>query len=222
MTHFFVLLQKDLLVGWRGRSRLVGLVTYGTSLLLLFSFALGADSAVLREHAAAYLWVALLSASTLLLAQSFQHETEAGALEGLLLVPVSPMALYYAKATANLVLLLFLAVALFPLTAVLFDLQGGISPLRLAAVVTLGSAGLVGPGTLYAALTARLASKQVMLPVLLFPLVIPPVVASVKGTQLALTGDPMGQLVSWLSLLLIFDLLYWSLGGILLGKVLDE
>lgn len=222
MRQFFPLLQKDLWIGWKGRSRWVGLGTYGVALLLTFSFALGADSDALRTHAAAYLWISLLSASTLLLAQSFQHETEAGALEGLLLVPVSPMALFYAKAAASWAQLLALGAMLLPFSLVLFDLRGDTSLPDLALVLALGTAGLVGPGTLYAALTARLASKQVMLPVLLFPLVIPPVAAAVKGTQLALLGDPMGQITSWIGLLLVFDLLYWSLGGILLGKVLDE
>lgn len=222
MTTLLELIRKDLLVGWRGRSRLIGLATFGAALLLLFAFALGQDSAVLQAHASAYLWVALLSASTLLLSQSFQHETEAGALEGLVLIPVAPMALYYSKAIANLVLLTFLAVTLLPMGVVLFDLDPSWALVTVTGVLVLGSAGIVGPGTLYAALTARLASKQVMLPVLLFPLVIPPVVASVRCTDLILTGDPMGHLPAWLALLGVFDVVYWALGGALFGKVLDE
>ena len=222
MRYFLALLHKDLLVGWRGRVRLVGLGTYALTLLLLFSFAVGPDTMALRDHASAYLWLAIMSSSTLLLAQSFQQEVEAGAIEGLILLPVPPPALYYAKSLANLLLLLFLAVVMLPVSMVLFDLDISGSLLTLLLVIILGSAGIVAPGTLYAAMTARLSSQQVVLPLLLFPLVVPPILAAVKATDLVLEGDAMGQLPAWIGLLVAFDAIYWSLSGLLFGKVLDE
>lgn len=222
MRFFLALLHKDLLVGWRGRVRLVGLATYALTLLLLFSFAVGPDSMALRDHASAYLWLAIMSSSTLLLAQSFHQEVEAGAIEGLILLPVPPAALYYAKALANLLLLLFLAVVMLPVSVVLFDLAISESLLLLLLVIALGAAGIVAPGTLYAAMTARLSSQQVVLPLLLFPLVVPPILAAVKATDLVLEGDAMGQLGAWIGLLVAFDAIYWSLSGLLFGKVLDE
>ncbi len=222
MRTFLALLHKDLLVGWRGRVRLVGLGTYALTLLLLFSFAVGPDTMALRDHASAYLWLAIMSSSTLLLAQSFQQEVEAGAIEGLILLPVPPPALYYAKALANLLLLLFLAMVMLPVSVVLFDLHAVESLLLLLLVIGLGSAGIVAPGTLYAAMTARLSSQQVVLPLLLFPLVVPPILAAVKATDLVLEGDPMNQLGAWIGLLVAFDAIYWSLSGLLFGKVLDE
>jgi heme exporter protein B len=92
----------------------------------------------------------------------------------------------------------------------------------LLVVVFLGSAGIVAPGTLYAAMTARLSSQQVVLPLLLFHLVVPPILAAVKATDLVLEGDFMGQLGAWIGLLVAFDAIYWSLSGLLFGKVLDE
>ena len=222
MKTFLALLHKDLLVGWRGRVRLVGLATYALTLLLLFSFAVGPDTMALRDHASAYLWLAIMSSSTLLLAQSFQQEVEAGAIEGLILLPVPPPALYYAKALANLLLLLFLGVFMLPVSMVLFDLVISESVLLLLLIILLGSAGIVAPGTLYAAMTARLSSQQVVLPLLLFPLVVPPILAAVKATDLVLEGDAMGQLPAWIGLLVVFDAIYWSLSGLLFGKVLDE
>ncbi len=222
MKTFLALLHKDLLVGWRGRVRLVGLATYALTLLLLFSFAVGPDTMALRDHASAYLWLAIMSSSTLLLAQSFQQEVEAGAIEGLILLPVPAPALYYAKALANLLLLLFLGVVMLPVSVVLFDLTPAGSLPMLLLVFFLGAAGIVAPGTLYAAMTARLSSQQVVLPLLLFPLVVPPILAAVKATDLVLEGDAMNQLPAWLGLLVAFDAIYWSLSGVLFGKVLDE
>jgi heme exporter protein B len=216
------ILYKDLLIAWRGRARQVGLLAYGLGLLLLFSVAVGPDGAALRAHAAAYLWLTALSASTLLLSQSFQSETETGGLEGLLLVPVSPLALFYGKALANLVALLVLVAFSLPAVVLLFDLGPPASVPRLTATLLLGCAGIVAPGTLYAALTARLQARSILLPVLLFPLVLPPVLAAVQVTGLLFLGDPMRQQGPWLALLTSFNLIYWSLSGVLFGKLLEE
>ena len=87
--------------------------------------------------------------------------------------------------------------------------------LRLLGIWLLASAGLSAPGTLYAAMTSRLRSQDVVLPILLFPLVVPVLLGSVKAMGLVLTGDPMGQTGSWILLLLGFDVIYWSLCGAL-------
>ena len=94
-------LRKDLLLQWRTRAQFVAVFVFGASALLLFSFAIGPDSGALRQHAAGFLWLGLLLSSTLTLAESFQSEMTQRALEGLLLLPADPRALYYGKALAN-------------------------------------------------------------------------------------------------------------------------
>ena len=86
----------------------------------------------------------------------------------------------------------------------------------------LGAAGLSAPGTLYAAMTAQVRSKQTLLPLLLFPLIVPALLAAVKATSLVVLGDPMQQVTSWISLLVAFDAIYWSLCGILYSRVVEE
>ncbi len=215
------ILRKDLLVEWRGRTRTMALSTYALTLLLLFSFAVGPNTPLLQQLAAAYLWLAILSASTLLLAQSFQLETESGALEGLLLAPTRPAAIFYGKALANLVLLTALGAGCLLISVGLFSLEPEGSIWVVLGTIALGGAGICAPGTLYAALTARVAAQQLMLPVLLFPLVVPTLLAAVKVTSLQLQGDPMGQTGGWLALLVCFNLVYWSLGGVLFEKVVQ-
>lgn len=221
-TQLLACVHKDLLIGWRGRARLVGLAAYALVLLLLFAFSVGADPEALRAHAGAYVWLSVLSASTFLLVQSFQQEVEGGALEGLLLLPTDPLALYYGKALSNLLILAFLAGSAFPVAAILFGFTVVGSPLALALLVLLGCGGLAAPGTLYAALTARTSAPQMLLPVLLFPLVVPPMVAVVKATSLVVAGDPMGQLGAWVVLLAAFDVIYWGLGGYLFARLVEE
>jgi heme exporter protein B len=215
------ILRKDLLIEWRARSRAFALACFMVTILLLFSFAVGPDTATLRAHAGAYLWLSLLLSSTLLLAQSFHVEVESGAIETVMLAPTSPPALFYGKALANASQLVLLGCIALPAVLGLFDGQIKESPLMLGAAIVLGCAGLAAPGTLYSALTARLGARQLLLPLLLFPLIVPCLLASVKATSLVMMGDPMDQVPSWLQLLVAFDVLYWAVCGVLFGRVID-
>ncbi len=216
------ILVKDLRIEWRARARLMGLSCFAATMLPLFAFAVGPDIKTLRAHAGGYLWLTLLLASTLQLSRSFQVEVESGALDNLLLLPVAPPAIFYGKALASALQLSVLAIITAPITFALCDAGLVESPLLFIGVVLLGTAGLAAPGTLYAALTARLPSRQLLLPLLLFPLVVPCLLAAVKATSLVLEGDPMEQTTSWLGLLAAFDAVYWGLCGLLFGKVVDR
>jgi heme exporter protein B len=214
-------LRKELLLQWRTRSQFMAVFVFGAAALLLFSFAIGPNSAALRMFSAGFLWLGLLLSSTLTLAESFHAEMENRALEGLLLLPANPRALYYGKAIANWLQLAILGMALVPVMVVLYD-AGTKELLRLLVIILLGTAGLSAPGTLYAAMTAQVRAKQTLLPLLLFPLIVPALLASVKATSLAILGDPMDQSRSWMALLAAFDLIYWSLCGLLYGRVIEE
>lgn len=214
-------IRKEVLLQWRTKSEMVAVFVFGAASLLLFSFAVGPVAEALRQFSAGFLWLALLLSSTLTLSESFHTEMEHRALEGLLLLPASPRDFYYGKALANWLRLFVLAVALVPVMIVLYD-AGTLRIAQLLLVIALGSAGLSAPGTLYAAMTAQLKAKQTLLPLLLFPLIVPALLASVKATSLLLLGDPMGQARSWILLLLAFDAIYWSLCGLLFGRVVEE
>ncbi len=214
-------LRKELLLQWRTRGQFMAVFVFGAAALLLFSFAIGPDASALRTFSAGFLWLGLLLSSTLTLAESFHAEMENRALEGLLLLPSDPHALYYAKAIANWIQLTVLGIALVPVMVVLYD-AGTRRLLTLLLVIVLGTAGLSAPGTLYAAMTAQLKAKQTLLPLLLFPLIVPVLLASVKATSLVILGDPMGQARPWIVLLIAFDLIYWSLCGLLYGRVIED
>lgn len=214
-------LRKELLLQWRGRGQMMAVFVFGAAALLLFSFAIGPNSEALRMFSAGFLWLGLLLSSTLTLSESFHAEMENRALEGLLLLPSNPRALYYGKAIANWLQLTILGVALVPVMVVLYD-AGTTQLLTLLLVIMLGAAGLSAPGTLYAAMTAQVRAKQTLLPLLLFPLIVPALLASVKATSFVILGDPMQQSRSWIALLAAFDLIYWSLCGLLYGRVVED
>jgi len=221
VSDLVVALRKDLLLQWRGRAQVIAIFAFGAAALLLFSFAIGPDSLALRQHAAGFLWLGLLLASTLSLAESFEREMEEQALEGLLLLPASARAMYYAKTIANWGQLALLGSALVPIMVVLYD-AGTIRLFSLFGVILLGTAGLSAPGTLYAAMTAQIRGRQTLLPLLLFPLVVPVLLAAVKATSLLILGDPMGQVRPWATLLAAFAVIHWSLGGLLFDRVVED
>jgi len=214
-------LRKELLLQWRSRAQLMAVFVFGASALLLFSFAVGPNAEILRQFSAGFLWLGLLLSSTLTLAESFHAEMEHRALEGLLLLPANPRALYYGKAIANWLQLVLLGSALVPVMVILYD-AGTLRLGSLLLVIALGTAGLSAPGTLYAAMTAQVRSKQTLLPLLLFPLIVPALLASVKATSLIVLGDPMNQSKAWIELLIAFDAIYWSLCGLLFGRVVED
>lgn len=215
--------RKDLLLGWRARTRTLAVALFGMVTLVLFSFAVAADGEVGVSAAAGFLIVALLLSSILSLEESFRLETEDRALEGLLLLPVDPVAIFYGKAIANFVLLVLLGPVLLPLTVIFFALElDGANLLGLALLWLLAAAGIAAPGTLYASMTSRVTGRDVVLPLLLFPLTLPILMTGVRSFDLILRGDAMGQLKGWTLLLAAFDLVYWVLCGALFSRTLEE
>jgi heme exporter protein B len=222
LRQLAAVVAKDLLIEWKSRARLNALMFFSFATLLIFSFALGPDTVALRRNAGGYLWLGILFASVLSLAESFRIESENNSLEGLKLVPINARALFIGKALGNALMLLAISVVITPLTMGLFDVQVKEGFLKLGLVLTLGSFAIAAPGTFYAALAANARSRDVLLPLLLFPVLIPGLLASVKGTNLILQGDPMNQLGSWLGLLISFNTLYWALGFALFPRVLED
>jgi heme exporter protein B len=218
----FAVWKKELRHLWRARARGVATLTFAIATLLVFSFAGGLDKDTLRANAGGYFQVGLLLASTLALSESFRVETEHGALEMTLLLPVPPVALFVGKALGNFVLLVAVGLVMLPFAIVLFDAapREGLGPMVITVIGA--AAALAAPGTLHAALASRARARDVLLPLLLFPLVVPPAVASVQAMSLAIGGDAMDQLGSWLSIVGAFCVVHWLLGGLLFPFVVEE
>lgn len=212
---------RELRTEWRDRSRVGGLFVYGFALVLMVAFAMPGPH-MLPQLSGGALWLGLMLASTRSLDASFATELEHGALEAMVLWPVPPAALFYGKALANTLVLLLVALFLTPLVGLLYhpDPRG---PLwLLLPILVAGCAAIAAPGTLVASLTARARGSSALLPILLFPLLVPVLLAAARATMLVIEGDPMGQADDWLALLIVFNLLHWSLDPLLFGRVIDE
>lgn len=221
LRQILAVLRKDLLIEWRSRSRLSGLFAFAVCILLLSAFAANSVE-VMRRIAGGTLWLGLLLASTRSLDQSFAIELEEGALEGMVLWPVDPLAIYYGKALANTLVLVLVATLLTPLIIGIYDapIQGSL--LQYAGLVLLGSAALAAPGTLYSLIAAQARGASVLLPLLLLPLVMPALLAAARGTTVLIEGDPMLQAPAWLGLLVAFNAIHWALSGLLFTRIAEN
>ncbi|MCE9673706.1 heme exporter protein CcmB [Myxococcus stipitatus] len=216
------LLRKDLLIEWRTRARLNAIVFFALATLLMFSFALGPDTRLLEKNAGGYFWLAILFASVLALGESFRIESENACMDGIRLAPADARAIYLSKALGNALLLVALGTLLLPVMVALYGVKVVTGFGDLGLVLALGSLALSAPGTVYAAISSNARARDVLLPLLLFPLVIPALLSAAKATTLVLQGDPMNQLNSWLGLLLGFNLIYWGVGFVLFPRIIED
>jgi len=212
---------KDLLTEWRSRETVAALFTFTLLVMVIFGFAVEAPTTELGAVAPGIMWASLCFAGVLLLNRSFQNEGENECLAALMLAPADWAAIYFGKALANLALMAVVEACAVPAFAVLFgrDLLAGL-PL-LALVLTLGTAGFALVGTFLAALTANVRASAVLLPVLLFPLTVPVLIAAVRATAIALAGGPLSDASQWVALLLIYDLLFATLAYMLFDFVME-
>lgn len=199
---------KDLTTERRTKATFNSVVFLAVLTLLLFGFALGPDAEALREAAAGVLWLTVLFSGVLAFNQSYQHELEGGALETLLLYPGDRRAIFIGKLAANLVFVLLVLLLIVPMAAILFDLPILRPFPGLVGVFGLGTFGFVTLGTFYAAMASRVRAREVLLPLLLFPMLVPLLVGAVAATRALLAGDVMGDAGSWMRLIAAYDLIF--------------
>jgi heme exporter protein B len=211
---------KDLRIEVRGRHALGTLVPFAATLLVSFGFAFGPGRDILERTAPGLLWMATLFAAVMAARRSYQGETEDGALEGLLLAPVDKAAVFLGKAGAVALELLALVVAVLLMVIVLFDLSPG-NPLALVAAFALGSVGLAAVGGLFGVVAEAERTREAVFPMLVLPLVTPVLIAGVRATDLATTGQA-GEAAQWLGLLLAFDIVFVSVGILVFGHLMED
>lgn len=216
------ILWKDLLTELRTRQGFSAMLSFAGLVLFLFSFAIGPDTQLLARLAPGLLWVAILFTGTLSLGRAYQTEELAGGTRLLRLYPGDERAIYLGKLAANLALLLALEVVLFPAAAILFQMDLVSRAPGLIAITALGTLGFSVIGTFFAALTVHLRARELLLPVLLFPALVPVVLGSVNATATLLTGDPMGTMIGWVRLLAAYDIILFVVCVWIFPVVLEE
>lgn len=200
---------KDLTAERRTKANFNAIVFLAGLILLLFGFALGPDHDALRDVAGGVLWLTVLFSGVLAFNRSYEQELENGALELLLLYPGDRRAIFLGKLVANLAFVLLVQAVMVPAAALLYDIPVWPVMGPLAGVLLLGTFGFVTLGTFYSAMASRLRAREVLLPLLLFPMLVPLLIGAVRATGAILDGDPMNELGTLVRLLIVFDVIFF-------------
>jgi heme exporter protein CcmB len=208
----WLIVRKDLTVEVRSREIAYTTLFFAVSCVLVFAFSLVREGRAAEGVGAGVLWLAILFAGNLALGRTFERERQSETLRALMLAPAPRPAVYLGKLTGIVVLLAGTEIVLVPLVALLFEVRLLAHPYWLAAVVATGTIGFAAVGTLFAAMLVRARSRDVLLPVLLYPLTVPVVIAGVRGTMALAQPDFEAAIVRfWLMLLVSFDVVFVTL-----------
>ncbi len=216
------ILRKDLLAEWRTKDVLTGVLLFGFTVSVAFTFAFEPTADEARAIAGGLLWLAFLFASILGLNRGFARETANDCLAGLRLAPADPGAIYLGKLLSNLLLLFVAELVLLPVFGLFFNLSLWARPGSLLLILFLGTWGLTALGTMFSAVSANTRMQELMLPLLLLPVTVPVLIATVDLTATLLADLPMSFAGLQFRLLVGFDIIFTLLCWLLFGYVIEE
>ncbi|MFO8036284.1 MAG: heme exporter protein CcmB [Anaerolineales bacterium] len=216
----WAIVWKDLAVEFRSRELITAMLVFSLLVILIFNFALELEVQTRESVTAGVLWVTFTFAGTLGLNRSMASEKDRGCLDGLLLAPVDRSAMYFGKAVSNLTFMLVVEAIVLPVTSVLFNVN--LFHLGFLGVVLLGSIGYIAVGTLLATMTVQIRTRDILLPILLFPLTVPVLIAAVKASNGFLLGYPRDMIVAWINLIIVYDVIFTAIAFMTFDYVVEE
>lgn len=224
MTQIFrpvmILVWKDILLEWRSRDLVVSVLVFSLLIVVVFNFALNVTPQRVMVLAPGIMWVTFAFAATLAMNRSFVREMEQGGLEGLLLSPLSRDAIFLGKAFGNFLFMLLVEAALLPVFGVLLNFS--VLTVTLVLTIAMATFGFALVGTLFSAIAVQTRSREIMLPVLFFPVILPVIIAAVEASAASIGSESGVGLNRWLPLLAIFDALFLVICPWIFAVVVEE
>ena len=217
-----VIATKDIRAELRSRTALVSAVVFAALVLVVFNFARDPTVLAAADLAPSVLWVTFALAAMVTLNRAFTIERENGALDGLLLAPVSREALFLGKLIANLAFVGTVELVTLPLFILFFNVSLGRALPGILGVTALATIGFVAVGTSFSAMAVRTRFAELLLPVLLLPFMVPPLIGAVQVTSRLLVGRPLSEMLGWLRLLGLYDIVFVTLCMLTFSAVVDE
>ena len=211
---------KDLQAEFRSRELFSAMLVFSLLIILIFNFALELDLKTRQSVTSGVLWATFAFAGTLGLNRSMAIEKDRGCMDGLLLAPVDRSAIYFGKVISNLVFMLIVEAIVLPVYSVLYGIN--LFQPGLLLVILLGSIGYVGVGTLLSTMSVQTRTRDILLPILLFPVVIPVILAAVKASGGYLEGLEFSEILSPLSLLITYDVIFIAVAFMVFDSVVEE
>jgi len=217
-----LVLQKDLLIEARTGEVVVTSGFFAVLVVVLASLSLFGGPASARLVASGVIWLSITFATVLSLGKSWQREREEGALDGLIVAPLSRSALFVGKLLGILTFLLLIAAVVIPLTALFFSLDLSRYGLGLGLLAVAALPGVAAAGTLFGAMTVRTGARDLLLAIVLFPLVSPTLLAAVAATRELFGGAPLAELGDYFRLMGVFDVVFIAGGVGLFGTLVER
>ena len=226
MTSYFgrvmYIALKDLKVEVRSKERLYSMMVFSILVMVIFNFAFDPGAEYIKEVAPGILWVALVFSATLGLNKTFASEKEQDCLQGLMLSPLDRSGIYFGKVLSNTLLSLIVAMLTLPFFAVFFNISLVKIFLPLTLVVVLATIGFIAVGTLFAAISVGVKRGEMILPILLFPIEVPVIIAAVKATSMILDGRMLVDYSMWLKILVLFDIIFLMVSFVTFDYLVEE
>jgi heme exporter protein B len=211
---------KDTLSEMRTKEIVFTVLVFALLVIVIFNFAFGTDQATIQLVAPGMLWVTFTFAGVLSLNRSFISEKEEGCLEGLMACPVSREAIYLGKMLGSLLFMLIIEAIALPVFSFLFNLEA--ISLQLVAIIFLTTLGFAAVGTLFSALAVNTKAREMVLPILFLPIVVPVVICAVKASALALSGVSWDGLSQWIQIIAAFDAIFLVISILMFSFVIEE
>jgi heme exporter protein CcmB len=207
-----LVLKKDVAIELKSYEILATTVFFAVACVAIFSFAFVKEGRAFEDAAAGILWIAIAFSGTLALGRTFERERYGETLKALLLAPAPRPAIYFGKLLGIVVLMFATEILLVPMVAFLFSAPFFERPLLLGALLVCGTTGYAAVGTLFAAMLVRARTRDVLLPILLYPITIPVIIAGVRGTAALLAAPPDEPMATlWIAMLAFFDIVFITL-----------
>lgn len=220
LRQVWAIIAKDLTAELRTKENLSAMLVFSLLVLVIFNFAFELKGVEMNALGPGVLWVAFTFSGILGLGRSFASERDKGSLDGILLAPVDRGAILFGKATANLIFILVMEAITLPLFVILFNVPLVWFPLL--GYLLLGTLGFAVVGTLLSAIAASTRMREVMLPVLLFPVLVPLFISAVKITGAAFAGQDFSDYSNWFNLLIAFDVIFIVVAFLVFEYVVEE
>ena len=222
LNQIKAIVWKDLVIELKTRELFSSMFIFALLVIIIFIFSVDLSIVKANEVGPGVLWVAFLFAGTMGLNRSFMLEKENGCLEGLILTPADRTAIYFGKLISNLIFLMVMEIFILPLFMVFFnvDLIPFLGPLLV--VIFIGTLGFCAIGTLLSSLASNLKTREIMLPILLYPLIVPVMIAVVRMTGQILDGQSLGTMMNWVGLTLAFDIVFIGVSILTIDHILEE
>jgi heme exporter protein B len=227
---FIEIAKKDLKQEFRTKQMLNSMVIFALLVIVIFSFAFGNESSIFIKDinkkvvdllAPGMLWIAFTFAGMLGLSRSFAGEKEEGCLEGLKLCPVERAEIYNGKVISNAVLMFLMEITTIPIFVVLFNYDLKNIP-GLTLVIILGTFGFIFVGTLLSALTVNTRTREILLPVILFPVLIPVILSAVTATGTLLSSGEISEISGELQILAIYDIIFFIVAQLVFEYTIED